>query len=362
MRRNCSDVPQTAGHHPESLTTAYTDGSLDASFGDGGIVVTVFNSGSGSGINALAIQPDGKIVAAGDAPGGFGLARYNADGSLDVVFGESGKLVTAVGPYAGCRTIALQSDDKIVAAGTAANGFNHDVVVVRYTATGTLDTSFNTTGTAITDIGGGHDQAFALALQADGRIVVGGYADTAQGRNFAVLRYQTDGSLDPLFGTGGKVATPLGISQINALGIQSDGKIVAAGYQTNDNFWQAAVVRYNADGTLDSTFDGDGIVATMVGNWRSAAQVLALQPDGKIVIAGYSGTTTMPTDFLLIRYNADGSPDATFGTGGVVLTDIGGGADSANAVAIQLDGNIVAAGEAFVGQATAIAVARYLSN
>jgi uncharacterized delta-60 repeat protein len=99
-----------------------------------------------------------------------------------------------------------------------------------------------------------------------------------------------------------------------------------------------------------------------VGNWRSAANALALLPDGKILIAGYSGTTTKPTDMLLIRYNADGSPDAVFGSGGSVVTDIAGGADSANAIAIQPDGNIVAAGQAFVGQSTGIAVARYLSN
>jgi uncharacterized delta-60 repeat protein len=284
------------------------------------------------------------------------------NGSLDTTFGTNGKLVTEMGLYAGCHAIGLQSDGKIVIAGTAY-GSNHDVVVVRYTTGGSLDTSFNLTGKVMTDVGGGHDQAFALAVQGDGGIVVGGYADTSLGRNFAVLRYQGDGVLDSGFGTGGKVTTPLGSSQINTLGIQADGKIVAAGYQASGNFWQVALVRYNADGSLDSTFDGDGIVMTAVGNWRSAANALALLPDGKILIAGYSGTTTKPTDMLLIRYNADGSPDAVFGSGGgSVVTDIAGGADSANAIAIQPDGNIVAAGQAFVGQSTGIAVARYLSN
>jgi uncharacterized delta-60 repeat protein len=320
------------------------------------------STGSGSGINALAIQPDGKIVAAGNAPGGFGLARYNVNGSLDTAFGTNGKLTTEVGLYAGCSAIGLQSDGKIVAAGTAWNGSNHDVVVVRYTTGGSLDTSFNLTGKVMTAVGGSHDQAFALAVQGDGKIVIGGYADTAQGRNFAVLRYQADGVLDSGFGTGGKVTTPLGSSQINALGIQSDGKIVAAGYQATGNFWQVALVRYNANGSLDSTFDGDGIVMTTVGNWRSSAEALVLMPDGKILIAGYSGTITLPTDMLLFRYNADGSPDALFGSGGRVTTDIAGGADSANAIAIQPDGNIVAAGQAFVGQSTGMAVGRYFSN
>jgi len=351
-----------SGNVPQfTLARLKTDGSLDTTFGSNGIVVTAFSTGSGSGIAALAIQPDGKIVAAGNAPGGFGLVRYNVNGSLDTTFGTNGKLVTEMGLYAGCHAIGLQSDGKIVIAGTAY-GSNHDVVVVRYTTGGSLDMSFNLTGKVMTDVGGGHDQAFALAVQGDGGIVVGGYADTSQGRNFAVLRYQGDGVLDSGFGTGGKVTTPLGSSQINTLGIQADGKIVAAGYQATGNFWQVAVVRYNADGSLDSTFDGDGIVMTAVGNWRSAANALALLPDGRILIAGYSGTTTKPTDMLLIRYNPDGSPDAVFGSGGSVVTDIAGGADSANAIAIQPDGNIVAAGQAFVGQSTGIAVARYLSN
>jgi uncharacterized delta-60 repeat protein len=234
------------------------------------------------------------------------------------------------------------------------------MVVVRLTPNGPLDTGFNGIGMVMTDVDTGHDDAFALAIQGDDRIVVGGYADTVQGRNFAVLRYNGDGSLDSSFGIGGKVTTAPGSSQINTLKIQGNGKILAGGYQASGNYWMVALVRYNADGSLDASFDNDGIVTTPAGTWRSEAGGLIILPGGQIVVAGYSGTLAEQTDFLLVRYNADGSLDASFGAGGLALTDIAGAADAAHALAVQADGKIVVAGEAFFGNAAGIALARYL--
>ncbi len=336
-----------------------SDGSLDSTFGAGGMVTTDF--GSWGAIAALAIQPDGKIVAAGNVSGGFGAARYNTDGSLDATFGTNGEMTVTVGSYSGCQALGLQSDGKIVLGGYAGG----DMVVVRLTTNGGLDATFNGTGLVMTNVGTNYDEAFALAIQGDDKIVLGGYADTAQGRNFALLRYNGDGSLDSTFGTGGKVTTALGsYSQINTLAIQADGKIVAGGLlATSDlggNHWIVAIGRYNADGSLDATFGGGGIVTTDAVDWRSEAKGIAVLPTGKLLITGYAGTITNPTDFFLIQYNSDGSLDTSFGTNGVVITDIAGDADSSNAIAVQSDGKIIAAGSAFFDSATGIALVRYL--
>ncbi len=207
-----------------------SDGTLDTGFGNGsGMVTTTF--GNWGAISALTIQPDGKIVAAGNTSAGFGAARYNSDGSLDTAFGTNGMATVSLSASSyGCQAIGLQSDGKIVLAGYAWNGLDLDMAVVRLTATGTLDTTFNGTGKIMTHAGTRHNVAYAMAIQGDNKIVVGGYADTAQGRNFALLRYNGDGSLDSTFGTGGLVTTALGsYSVINALAIQADGKIVASG-------------------------------------------------------------------------------------------------------------------------------------
>lgn len=352
------------GSTPQFLVVRFnSNGSLDTSFGGTGMVSTSFGGSSGSGIAALAIQPDGKIVAAGNNATGFGAARYNTDGSLDTSFGTDGMMTATVGSSYGCQALGLQSDGKIVLAGYASNGSNQDMVVVRLTGNGGLDASFNGTGMVKTHVGTNHDEAFALVIEGNDKIVIGGYADTAQGRNFALLRYNGDGSLDSTFGAGGKVTTALGSSQINTLALQNNGKIVAGGSLANGelggNYWVAAVARYNADGSLDTSFGEDGIVTTAAADWRSEAKAIAVLPSGKIVLTGYTGTTTTPTDFLVMQYNSDGSLDTSFGTNGIVVTDIAGNADSSEGIAVQPDGKIIAAGSAFFDTATGIALVRY---
>src|SRR5262249_31918578 len=212
--------------------------------------------------------------------------------------------------------------------------------------------SFGSGGIVTTDFFGRLDRAFAVAVQADGKILAAGIAaKPGEQRNFALARYNSDGSLDPGFGSNGRVTTDFYglLDNAYALAIQPDGKIVAAGSATipGSNTNEFALARYDADGTLDSTFGNGGKVATAVLALNDPALALALQSDGKIVAGGFALIAGLNYDFALVRYSGvDGTPDPGFGTGGVVLTDFAGGDDEIKALAIQSDGKIIAGGPA----------------
>jgi len=225
---------------------------------------------------------------------------------------------------------------------------------------GSLDTSFSTDGKVTTAFGTSNDVATSVAIQSDGKIVAAGYSYNGANYDFALVRYNMDGSLDSTFGTGGKVTTAFGTGDDGAksVAIQSDGKIVAAGYSDNGANYDFALVRYNTDGSLDSTFGTGGKVTTAVGTGTDNAKSVAIQSDGKIVAAGYSYNGAN-FDFALVRYNTDGSLDSTFGTGGKVTTAFGTSNDEAYSVAIQSDGKIVAAGSSNNGANYDFALVRY---
>ena len=348
-----------------ALARYNADGSLDATFGSGGKVTTNFGLVL-TLAHALALQPDGKIVVAGESNVNFALARYNPDGSLDATFGTGGKVITDFGGIDRARALALQPDGKIVVAGESApfTGLS-DFALARYNPDGSLDASFGTGGKVTTDFGGTADRADALALQPDGKIVLaGGSSSVSASVDFALARYNPDGSLDASFGTGGKVITDFGNSDAAfALALQPDGKIIVAGVSTGVSVGPGrgfALARYNPDGSLDATFGTGGKVITNFGGAVAIgfAESVALQPDGKIVVTGPSffGNTS---DFALARYNPDGSLDASFGTGGKVTTDFGGTADQAHALALQPDGKLVLAGSSGPIGSQNFALARY---
>jgi uncharacterized delta-60 repeat protein len=348
------------------------DGSLDTTFGMQGIVTTDLSDRVDIA-TALAIQSDGKIIAAGQAgtgPGPFSVAlvRYNHDGSLDMGFGIGGKVITDFsGPYESALALAIQSDGRIIAAGVAYASVlstSGDFVLVRYEPDGSLDRTFGIDGKVTTDWSGGLDLAKALAILSDGRIVAAGDAcisDYRQPCYGALARYNKDGLLDTTFGFGGKVTTDvLETSRLNALAVQSDGKIIAAGFSqsaesfapTDASFRGAdfGLVRYNDNGSLDTTFGSGGKVTTAFGPWRDWIWAVSLQPDGKIVAGGdtLSGEDS-GSAFGLPRYNRDGSLDTSFGIGGKVKTELppGRGA-SLRSLGIQRDGKIVALGEGHI--------------
>ena len=343
------------------------DGSLDPTFDGDGKVTTDFDAREDEAF-AVAIQGDGKIIAAGSAFGpeaqDFALARYNPDGSLDVTFGGDG-MVTS--DFAGgndrARAVAIQADGKIVVAGVAFSAAclpcdgpaSDNFALARYNPDGSLDPTFGFVGRQVTDFDvGGPDEARGVAIQADGKIVAAGVAIcdpcvlpvTPLPHDFALARYTADGSLDPSFDGDGKVKTDFGgPDEANAVAIQREGEIVAAGSATHSSgALLFALARYKGDGALDMTFDGDGRVTTMVAS-DDEARGVAIQRDGKIVAVGLACNLCIAgPDFGLARYNTNGSLDTVFGGGdGQVTTDFGG-FDHANAVALQSDGKIVAAG------------------
>ncbi len=337
-----------------ALARYNTDGTLDTGFGTGGKVTTAIGSGDDRAY-AVALQADGKIVAAGSSSSDFALARYNTDGSLDSSFGTGGKVTTAIGPGNDVAYgVALQADGKIVAAGSSSGDF----ALARYNTDGTLDTGFGTGGKVTTAIGSSDDEATAVALQADGKIVAAGYSYNGANYDFTLARYNTDGLPDTGFFGSGKETTAIGSGSdiANALALQADGKIVAAGYSSNGAYNRFALVRYNANGVLDTVFD-----TVAIGSGSDFGYAVALQADGKIVAAGssYNGVNY---DFALARYNANGSLDAGFGTGGKVTTAIGSFTDFAYAVALQADGKIVAAGSSSNGANDDFALVRYLGS
>ena len=359
-----------AGNFDFAVVRFNTNGSLDTSFGSGGKVLTDFGSASDDTASAVAIQQDGKVVVAGysdasDASGDFAIARYNADGSLDAGFGSGGKVLTDFGSATidFASEVEVQSNGKIVAAGASRAAGDYDFAVIRLNADGSLDAGFGSGGKVLTDLGSAVDQASALAIQQDGKIVVGGHGDAGGSRDFAVIRLNADGSLDAGFGSGGKVLTDLGtatLDYVNSIEVQPNGKIVAAGAGDAIGDGDFALVRYDADGSLDAGFGSGGKVLSDLGSAsHDEAQALAIRQDGKIVSVGYSDAVSS-SDFALVRYNVDGSLDAGFGSGGKMLSSFGPSIVSeAFAVAIQSDGKIVAAGDAFVNGSLDFAIARY---
>jgi uncharacterized delta-60 repeat protein len=351
-----------------ALVRYNSDGSLDTSLNSSGKVTTAVGGGTCKG-EGVALQEDGKIVVAGYSFNAgdqscFTVLRYRADGSLDTSFADSGKATTSVAKQSSADSVAMQSDGKIVVVGNSfIDGNNNDFAVARYNANGNLDTSFNETGKATAGFGA-HDFGHSVAVHGDGRIVVAGYTTKSpeSKEECALACFKANGSLDTNFNGTGKVTTNFG-GNGNAKGqsvaVQTDGKIVVVGYATAGGVEKFALARYNADGTLDTSFGGSGRVMTDVGITGSIATGVALQKDGKIVVAGYavknSGTGY---DFACVRYNTDGNVDQSFGDGGKTMTSVGQGDGKANSLAVQ-DGKIIVAGSAYVGDDSEFAVVRY---
>ncbi len=347
------------------LTLTYESclpGELDHSFGTNGIVITNV-AGITDVPRAAALQSDGKFVVTGYSSFGglnldFSTIRYDPDGSLDMTFGSGGKVVTDFNNSIDeAYSVAVQSDGKIVVAGRSGTGF----AMVRYNPDGSLDTSFGSanSGKVVTPVGISAARAYSLATQPDGKLVLGGYAPgTGSSSDFAIVRYNADGSLDPSFGAGGKVMTDFVTLQdeVRTVLIQSDSKIVATGFSGSESGVRFGIARYNTNGSLDTSFGTDGKVVTQIGDFSQATSA-SLQSDGRLVVVGSS----FP-NFALARYNPSGSLDASFGNGGIVTTVIGSGIAVARSVAIQSDGKIVAVGNAMTDANANFAVVRYHSD
>ncbi|MGB7329407.1 MAG: LamG-like jellyroll fold domain-containing protein, partial [Rubripirellula sp.] len=352
-----------------ALTRYNADGSLDTTFGGGDGIATSGILANTEVANSIAVQADGKILIAGYSNDGstddFVVTRFNADGTLDTAFGGGDGIVSTpigAGQDQGWG-VTTQLDGKFVVAGLYFNGTNHDFALIRYNEDGTVDSSFGASGIVTTPLGSGIDQAFSVTIQPDGKLLLGGRGSTG-GQTFALVRYNTDGSLDTSFGGGdGIVETPSGsVAGIgNSVTLQANGQILLAGSVWDGSRGHFAVLRYDADGTLDSTFGGTGLVTTSVGSTNDSAESVTVQDDGKVLVAGYSSNGT-DNDFALVRYNTNGSLDNTFGTGGVVTTPVGPGSDLAYSVSVAGDGTIVVAGRSNNGTDEDFALVKYNSD
>ncbi|MEJ7848342.1 MAG: LamG-like jellyroll fold domain-containing protein [Pyrinomonadaceae bacterium] len=349
------------------------DGTLDDTF-DGansgnGIVNTPVGPSDDSPLG-MSIQPDGKIIVVGQVFNGsnndFGVVRYNPNGTLDTSFDGDGIVITPIGPGSDIvRSVVVQPDGKIVAAGNAFNGSNSDFAVVRYEANGSLDTSFdgnsgNGNGIVTVAIGVGNEVGYGVAMQRDGKIVVSGYYANVASTDTALLRFDQNGVLDPSFDSDGIVSSTFSpdTDEALSLALQPDGKIVIAGCIRNGAPNDFLLARYNENGSLDTAFGGTGFRIIPIGPAADIALSVALQPDGKIVAAGFSSNGSN-NDFGVVRVNANGSLDNTFGGDGRVTTALAASTDSANAVAIQADGKIIVVGRTVVGSAALFGVTRY---
>ncbi|HKG11857.1 MAG TPA: hypothetical protein VKB12_00905, partial [Pyrinomonadaceae bacterium] len=351
------------------------DGSLDTTFGGGtGKVVTDFN-GTSDRIWGITLQPDGKIVAAGETvsavfPGtnDIAVARYTTAGVLDTTFGGTGKVTTDHGLGANNAANAVtMSGTNIVVAGYETVSGNNDFMVARYTSAGVLDPTFGTLGVTTTGFSGFSDVARAVALDSTGRIVLGGHANNGTDDDFALARYTAGGVLDAAFVAGaGKVALDIfGSSADQAFALvvnQADNSVVLAGsaYNNGTGNKDFALARYSSTGALQGT------TTTDFGNSPDVAQALVRQSDGKMVAAGFSRYSTSSDDFALARYNADGTPDTTFDGDGKLTMRISNADERAYGVAQDFEGKLVCAGFAAVPGASPVtrnfALARFNSN
>jgi len=330
------------------------DGTLDEDFGTplcselGGLVVDIAGSDRA---NAIAIDSDDKYIVAGIAHNiahdtDFVLARFNTDGTLDTNFNATGDVPGAaildIGGNDQANAVVVDGN-KYVVAGTSHSETKHNFTLARYSADGTIDTGFGTSGVAIADFSGRSDFANALAVDQDGKYIVAGISHNGSDIDFALARFDSSGTLDTSFNTTGKVTTAFGgVNELKAIAV-ADGKYIVAGSTHGEAGIDFAVVRYTASGELDTSFNSTGIVITDFGfdGSDNHATSLAIQSDGKIVVAGYVMNLSGRSDFAVARYDADGGLDTSFGSGGLVAIDVGGGDDYATAVAITDDGIVI---------------------
>lgn len=411
-----------------SLEVSAQAGNLDPSFGGTGLVTTLIEPAHDRAYG-MAIQPDGKVVLAGYR-GGFDdvkavVLRYTVDGALDSTFGQSGITeITVPGRSTEITAVRMQSDNKIVVAGSAADMLNGtDIMLARLLADGTLDPEFGGTGVITSGLVGLEDRAFDLRVQPDGKLLACGvtwdaaYDDTVMAHTpITIVRYTTDGVLDPTFGSGGWVQQSFAsvASGGTSMALGADGSITLVCDAINDQVqYSFGVARFLSDGTLDDGFGQSGLVVTQVGSdpGTSRGFAIALTSDGHVLVVGGTGSslgmaryrsngtldqgfgtngvvvaTGMDivmgysvvetpdgkyevggisydnnVDFALARFLPNGDPDTTFGLGGEVHTDVDGDQDWAFSLARDGD-RLVLGGSAFIDGQEHFAAARYLDE
>ncbi len=342
-----------------------TDGTIDTAYGNGGNILEVssgptFFDSFGLG---MAMQPSGKVVMVGyinfNGTNVAEVTRFNTDGTFDTTFATNGLFTANFNGNAQFSSVALQSDGKIVAAGTVSGNF----LVARFSADGVIDTTFGNGGFITTDFSGGNDTGTTLVINPSGQILVGGRTvlPSVTGSSCAVAAFTSSGVLDTTFGTGGKVITDVAPSNgdtLNRILLQSDGKIVGLGFTANvsGNGINQLVLRYNANGSLDTSFGTNGITSVSFGSTQQVINSGLILPNGKIFAVGYAADRV-----AISRFNADGTLDRTYGCNGAIYSssNFTGATHLANDAAIQPDGKVVVTGGFRFSTIEFVAMARF---
>ncbi|HNW98272.1 MAG TPA: T9SS type A sorting domain-containing protein [Bacteroidales bacterium] len=346
------------------LITRYTpDGNIDQTFATNGFDTLGFSDAMDRP-HSVIIQPDEKILIAGSSylsgKSFYFVVRYNANGSLDNSFGNNGKLFSQIdGKFTYVSSIMLAPDGKIFCGGSC----DTDLLLFKLLSDGSIDNTFGTNGYVTTDMSP-DETIVKIAIQSDGKILaaaqVGGFSTKY---DFGLLRYNSNGTLDSTFSYDGKLFTSFGPDHdyCNDMCLAPDGKIFLAGTSNTNPTNSFALIKYNSNGSIDLSFNQSGKVLMPIRK-SSICNSVELQEDGKILISGYSLDDSNNSDFTLVRLNINGSIDSTFGTDGIVLTDFGTNVDYSTCMAIQPDGRILLGGKSDLNFFNIVAIARYISG
>ncbi|MBV9960897.1 MAG: hypothetical protein JO072_01505 [Parafilimonas sp.] len=362
------------------------NGTLDATFSNDGIdtfsVQRILPAQyQGASLTSVTVQPDGKIIAAGYAWYLSGVnylsntlvMRLNKNGSLDSAFGDSGTVRTNINSSTGlsvdeAHAVQLQQDGKIVIAGSSYDYIQYRFLAIRYNENGSPDTKFGSGGATLVTIGASDDKAFALAIQTDGKLVLAGESYLSGGFSYrvAVVRLKTTGTPDNNFGTNGIVTTNIaaGGDVAKAVAIQTDGKIIIGGFTQNVVNAQNNLlcIRYRSNGNIDSSFGNAGKVIIDIAGRDDIANNLIIQPDNKILLGGYSVGSDNTNYFLTMRLLADGTKDSSYADDGIQTTNFFQQDAAAYGMSLLDNGKILLAGQLTNGAGKYVSVVRYKKN
>ena len=333
-------------------------GALDATFGTGGVVVSQVAPGGSGGMDVV-VQDDGKVVVAGWArlvnTPSCSVSRFLSDGTPDPDFGVDGTVITDAVPGSELlEAVAIAPDGKIVVGGIVLGVL--DMVVMRHLANGMPDTTFGSGGVVALDLFNNVDRVRDLVVRPDGRILLAGVVAMSGSPEFGMVQLNVDGSLDQSFGTNGVVSTYFPTtSEAWALALMPDGRFVAAGRSAPQGEGDVAVARYLPDGSLDPSFDGDGMVVIDLGTWDDRAMGVEVLSDGRIVISA-----NKEFEQAVLRLLPDGTADSTFAGDGMATIYLGSGPDRVKGLLVQPDGKVVALSRG--GSGGSVGLARFLTN
>ncbi len=359
------------GHTRFVAVRYFNNGKVDSSYGTNGVVTTIIENSAACICYSSVLQKDGKAVLVGDylAPAlgyNFAVVRYDTSGHPDNSFGTGGIGINHVG-IAGADNVGLaidlQSDGKIIVAGKVFNTSNYNFAVLRFNANGSVDSTFGTNGSTVSIIGAGNDNCYSMAVQKDDKIVLAGDIEQGAAYNFTVARYTSNGILDNTFGTGGIATHPIGAVDDDygySVVIQPDQKIIVGGEAKNNANYDFALMRLDTTGALDNAFGNGGFVLADFKNNDDIGRSTALQPDGKILLFG--STYAPASQFGLMRFDANGSPDSAFATNGRAELNIYTTTYYGYSVVMDINNKILIAGQASLGKPDNFILARFTSG